>query len=179
MQIYHLSDAISAVCPIEGVSVGTWDNKATWRIDFAPSALPEERAAAEAVVADFDPNQTFPEYVTDERNRRLKTVTYNGVVFDFCDGKGSDVNIAGAGTMALSAILAGAQSGDLRWFAPDRDFVWIAADNTLVPMDAQTTLAFAKHAGTWKESLIRAARVLKDQNPIPLDYQSNAYWPQE
>ncbi len=113
--------------------------------------------------------------VNDERERRLQTFTFNGKAFDF--GGDSTFNIAGAGTLALAAIINGKQPGDLRWANPDRDFTWIAADNTAVTMDAQTTFAFAQAAATWKASHIIAARVIKDMNPIPTDYAANARWP--
>lgn len=115
--------------------------------------------------------------VTAERDRRLMVFPYAGKLFNFVDGKGSDLNVAGAGTMALAAIVAGAQAGDLRWAYQDRDFTWIAADNTLILMDAFQALAFAKAAGVWKERHIFAARTLKDASPIPGDYTSDNYWP--
>lgn len=50
-----LDQAIKAVCPIDGVSIGRAADKSTWRIDFADDATAEERAAATAVMAAFDP----------------------------------------------------------------------------------------------------------------------------
>src|SRR5712671_6084445 len=49
-----LHEAISAVCPIDGVSVGRRDDKATWRIDFADAATAQQKQAAADVVAQFD-----------------------------------------------------------------------------------------------------------------------------
>lgn len=115
-------------------------------------------------------------HVNAERDRRLLTVPYGGKLYDFVDGKGSDLNVAGAGTMALAAIIAGAQAGDLRWANPDRDFRWLAADNSSTTMDAFQCLAFAKAAGVWKERHIFAARALKDMSPIPSDYTADSYW---
>jgi len=113
--------------------------------------------------------------VTAERDRRLQTFTFNGAVYDF--GGDSTVNIAGAGSLALAAIINGAQPGNLRWANPSRDFVWIASDNSSVTMDAQTCFAFAQAAATWKASHILAARAIKDMTPIPADYDANARWP--
>jgi hypothetical protein len=45
---------IAAVCPIHGVSIGRKNDKATWRIDFAPDATDAQKAAADAVKAAFD-----------------------------------------------------------------------------------------------------------------------------
>lgn len=114
--------------------------------------------------------------VNAERDRRTRQFMFSGKAFDFCDGRGSDINIAGAGTLALAAIMAGAQANDLRWADPNEDFTWIAADNTKVMMDAQTCLNFAKAAADWKAKHIRKARLLKDMNPIPADYASDSRW---
>lgn len=113
--------------------------------------------------------------VDDERDRRLSKFTFAGTVFDF--GGTATVDIAGAGTLALAAIINGAQPGNLRWANPASDFAWIAANNTSVPMDAQTCFAFAQAAAQWRSAHIFAARTIKDTNPIPADYTANARWP--
>ena len=51
----RLMSAISAVCLADGVSVGRWDDRSTWRLDHAPEASEAEIAAARAVMAAFDP----------------------------------------------------------------------------------------------------------------------------
>ncbi len=51
--IVQLDNAIKAVCPIDGISIGRKDNKATWRIDFKDEATPEQRTAAQAVMDAF------------------------------------------------------------------------------------------------------------------------------
>lgn len=86
-------------------------------------------------------------------------------------------NIAGASTAALAAIVGGAQAGDLRWHGGDSDFCWIAADNTLVPMDAQTMFAFGQAAMAHKQAMIFAARALKDMEDIPADTADDQWWP--
>lgn len=52
--ITKLHNQIAAVCPIDGVSVGRKNDRATWRIDFRPEATDAQRAAAEAIKAGFD-----------------------------------------------------------------------------------------------------------------------------
>ncbi len=54
MDIGALNNGIAAVCPIVGVSVGDPSDKATWRIDYGPSATDAQKQAAQAVVAAFD-----------------------------------------------------------------------------------------------------------------------------
>lgn len=51
-----LDAAIKVVCPIFGVSIGRPDDKSTWRIDFEAQATSQQRSAAQAVLAAFDPN---------------------------------------------------------------------------------------------------------------------------
>jgi hypothetical protein len=178
MDIGILHSCIQAVCPIVGVSVGDPADKATWRVDFADTATDTQKAAAVAAVAAYNPDAPTSEQVDAERNRRLLTVTFNTKVYQFCDDQGSEVNITGAGSLASVAIMSGAQPGNLRWYDANIDFAWIAADNSLVTMDAQTMLAFAKAAADWKAKHIWAARVLKSTSPIPSDYATNpSYWP--
>ena len=49
-----LDAAIAAVCPILGVSVGRWNDKASWRINFKPEATVQQRADAQTVLLAFD-----------------------------------------------------------------------------------------------------------------------------
>jgi hypothetical protein len=114
--------------------------------------------------------------VNRERDRRLATFTFNGVEFDFVDDKGSESNIQGAYSLAFSAIIAGAQPGNLRWADPASDFGWIAHDNSIVTMDAPTVIEFGKKAAAHKSALIFRARALKNMSPIPADYASDQYW---
>lgn len=48
--------ALEDVAPIHGVSIQSWDDKSTWRVDFKDEATKEQRDAAQAVVDDFDPD---------------------------------------------------------------------------------------------------------------------------
>lgn len=160
--------ALAAVCPTEGVAVGTWDDRGTWRIDYAEGATDVQKAAAMALLTTFDFSGPTAEQVNAERDRRLLRFTFEGRGYDFCDGKGSDQNIAGAATLALAAVLTG-----VGW---DENFTWIAADNTTVPMSAQTCLNFGKTAADWKARHIRAARALKDMSPIPADFADDSRW---
>ena len=112
-----------------------------------------------------------------ERDQRIAAgFTFNGV---FYQSRPEDrENIAGAAVAALAAIGAGAQVGDYRWHGGDTDFMWIAADNSMHPLDAQSTFAMGQAAMAHKQAHIFAARALKDMSPIPADYATNpAYWP--
>lgn len=49
-----LDAAVRAVAPIIGISMGSRDDKSTWRIDFAPAATQAQRTAAQGVINAFD-----------------------------------------------------------------------------------------------------------------------------
>lgn len=51
----QLDEAILAICPISGVSIGDEEDRSTWTIRFSPDATPEQIKAAEQLLATFDP----------------------------------------------------------------------------------------------------------------------------
>ena len=170
-----LAQAIEAVCPVVSVVIGDPIDRATWHAAFAEVATNQQREAAARVLATFDPTAPTTADVNVERDRRLRQFPFAGRPFDFVNGRGSDINITGAGTLALAAIIGG-HGGTLRWVDPGADFMWIAADNTSVPMDAETCLAFAQAAASWKARHVVRARALKETVPIPADYADDARW---
>ena len=118
----------------------------------------------------------LPDQVNAERDRRAASgFVFNGKRFQ--SRVEDQKRIAGAATLAVAAVMGGAQSGNLRWLGGDSDFGWIAEDNELVLMDAQTVIAFGLAAALWEAGHVYAARALKDAAPIPLNYKSDAYWP--
>jgi hypothetical protein len=111
-----------------------------------------------------------------ERDRRIDGgVTFNGVRFQ--TGPADRENVAGATQLATLAVMAGAQAGNLRWHGGASDFAWIAEDNSIVTMDAQTVIAFGQAVAAHKSAHIFAARALKDADPIPAGYTSSEHWP--
>lgn len=142
------------------------------------------RGAYEWSVIDSYPTPTAPTITTDqvdaERNRRIDDgIEFEGVRYQTrqTEVHTDRENIAGMAQLAFMAIVGGAVEGDLRWANPDEDFAWIAEDNSLVPMDAPTVVAFGKAAAARKLQLIQAARALKDMDPIPVDYTDDKWWP--
>lgn len=116
-----------------------------------------------------------PSDINAERDRRLTAgFSFGGAVFD-CD-PASLQRITGAATLAGFAAMAGAMPGDLRWHGGPDDFVWIAADNTLAPMDAATCFAFGQAAASHQSRLIFAAKALKSKLPIPADFAADRHW---
>lgn len=117
-------------------------------------------------------------WIDMERDRRIGSgFTFDGHAYQ-TESASDRENILGALGTSLAAITVDeAQPGDLRWFDADFDFFWIAADDTRVPMDAQTCLAFARAAVSRKSLLVIAGNSIKQMNPIPQDYMDDKYWP--
>lgn len=115
--------------------------------------------------------------VNAERDRRVDAgFVYGG--WQYSSDPSSRENIAGAATLALGAIIADPTGTlGLRWADPDRDFSWTTTTNHEVAMTAAQCLAFCQAAMQYKTMLIKAARNLKDQSPIPGDYADDNYWP--
>lgn len=114
--------------------------------------------------------------VNQERDRRIATrFVFNGKAFAF--DPNSKQRVTGAATLAGFAIANGAQPGNADWQGNGQPFVWIADDNSLVQMDAQTCFTFGQAAAAHESVHIFAARTLKDMNPIPQDYANDVYWP--
>ena len=113
--------------------------------------------------------------VNAERDRRLQAdFEFQGKMYQ--RDTISLQRITGAATLAGFAIAAGAQPGNLRWANPDQDFGWIASDNTITPMDAQTCFAFGQAAAAVETRLIFRAKVLRNMDPIPVDYTEDSWW---
>lgn len=123
---------------------------------------PMRRAAAPAAAA-LDPLESAIRAVNRARDRRIAAgFTFQGVRFQ--TDADSVKRIAGAASAALIALtLGGAQAGDLRWADPASDFVWIAADNSLIPMDALTVIAFGQAYMAHERALVFAAKAIKDR----------------
>lgn len=85
--------------------------------------------------------------------------------------------ITGAATLAGFAMAQGAQPGNHHWHGGEQPFAWIASDNSLTLMDAQTTFAFGNACATVETRLIFAAKALRDADPIPEDFADDKYWP--
>ncbi len=115
--------------------------------------------------------------VNAERDRRINA----GFVYaaaEYQTDVGSRENIAGAQGLSLGAMIADPQGTQgLRWDNPDVDFAWTDATNNEIPMTAAQCQAFCQAAMQYKSALIKAARVIKDLNPIPGDYADDSHWP--
>lgn len=116
------------------------------------------------------------EMVKIERDRRLALdFAFNGKMYQR-DAE-SVARISGAGTLALAAIINGAEVGDLYWHGRETPFAWIASDDTLTTMDAQTCFAFGQRAAAVETEIIFAAKALREADPIPANFDNNIHWP--
>lgn len=132
----------------------------------SPIVEPEEPPAPAITALDVDL----------ERDRRIDA----GFVFagiEYQTRPEDRENISGAATAALGAMMSGAEPGDYRWHGEETDFAWIAADNSIHVMDAQTMFGFGQAAMVHKSRHIFAARELKTIDPIPADFAEDIYWP--
>jgi len=123
-----------------------------------------------------------PAEVDAERDRRINEgFEFRGVRYQSrlpSPERAGDWEVfSGKALEALIAIMAGAQPGDLRWSDPAEDFAWIAADNSRVPMDAQTVIELAKAASAHRSRHTFAGSDLKAMTSIPADYAADHYWP--
>jgi hypothetical protein len=146
----------------ETQSVPRWDD-GEWVVEDLPP--PPEPSAPTA--ADIDV----------ERDRRtVAGFTFGGNRFQ---SRPQDrENIMGAFALAAAALtVGGKQPGDLRWHGGEEDFVFIAEDDSRVPMDAVTVLGLGQAAAKQKSDLTFAANDMKKLEPIPADYADDAWWP--
>lgn len=117
------------------------------------------------------------EDVNAERDRRIRAgFAFGGKPYDYNDA--AQKRITGAATLAGFASVNGAQPGDMLWHGGSDPFFWIAQDNALVPMDAQTCFAFGQTAAAHESAHVFAARALKDaEGNIPADFADDSHWP--
>lgn len=112
------------------------------------------------------PLPPYNETIDRETSRRLSLpFTFNGKLYD--RDPTSLQRITGAGSLAGFAVASGSQVGDYRWHGGSTDFSWIANDNSINLMDAQTMFTFSKAAAAVESHLIFRGRSLKD-NPVPI-----------
>jgi hypothetical protein len=123
----------------------TDDAGAVWSVPKDPRnrlrADYEAWVSAGNVADPYVPPPPTPDHVDGERDRRVSSgFMFQGKLYQSRVEDQKRIN--GAGTLAAIAIMGGAQAGNLRWHGGTTDFVWIAGDNTLTPMDAQTVIGF-------------------------------------
>lgn len=125
-----------------------------------------------------EPSNDF--FVNAIRDQKLADgLKWHGVWYQ--TDKKAIANITGASVGATVALMTGAQPGNLRWADADSDFGWIATDNSITPMDAQTMIAFGQSAMAYVFKVTFAARTIKDRinngiSPPSIMYD-DSFWP--
>lgn len=146
-----------------------------WGVCLDPDS---ERFGPDGEVLPYSPPKPPPTAadVDAERDRRrAEGITFRGVRYQ--TRTQDREKLREVATMALTAIMQGAQPGDYRWANPDADFEWIAEDNSLVKMDAQTLCEFHRAVMLRDDALVKSARALKNRDSIPDDFAVNdQYW---
>lgn len=114
--------------------------------------------------------------VTAECDRRIaERFFFQGVHFDF--DADSRQKVSGGAQWAALAKQGGAQADDLLWWGGSEPFVWFAADNSPIEMDADTVIAFGIAAARHVTAHTYAARLLKAMAEVPADFAADRYWP--
>lgn len=72
--ISKLHKAIESAAPIDGVSIGNFDNKESWRIDFRAEATEQERINAQAIVSNWNSESWDKEYSWDDIRTKRNTL---------------------------------------------------------------------------------------------------------
>lgn len=116
--------------------------------------------------------------IDEERDRRIDAgFTWNGHQFQ---SRPSDrENILGAATIAMAFLSQGGSPDELRWAGPD-PFVWITADNSIIPLTAPEMVELFHTGVGYKTNLTFFARALKDaviaaEDPESIDIYEG--WP--
>lgn len=123
-------------------------------------------------------NPPTPDDVNAERDRRLSLgITFQNHTFQ--TDPDSRERIDRSRISAMAAIMGGVQPGDLRWHGLPVDFFWIAADDTRVPMDAQTMVAFGNGMAAREGLLIIAGNDIKKRIAAgeAVSIGDDALWP--
>jgi hypothetical protein len=148
----RLSATLRVIAPIHGVSIGMRDDKRTWRIDFAPEATAEQRAAGQAALGAFDADAVPVEDVKAEAQRRIIALT----------GKS---NLQDCMIKQFNALMRAGQLTDKR--------VSGAALTAEEEAEADTLRAMADRI----KAIRSASDALEASTPIPADYVADRYWP--
>lgn len=150
MNIISLHNAIEAVCPIHGVSIGKDDDRLSWRIDFSATATDAQKIAAEQILEAFSTNAATASDVRAEASRRLK------LMFKARDSEHLNMIIANATREAVR--LQNIRLSGQEW-TPE-----------------QATRAAQLVAADAMVEAIRAASNVMEPNP-PQDYADDKHWP--
>jgi hypothetical protein len=143
---------------------------------FAPEVWAAVKDRTDIAPAPPPPGPTKADVDAEAVRRVASGFVFNGTHFQ--SDALAQKRITGAAALAHQAITVnGKAPTDTKWHGGSTDFAWIATDNSLIVMDAQTVLAFGAAAANWESVHVFAAKALKDTAPIPADYADDKHWP--
>lgn len=148
----QLHNAISAVCPIVGVSVPNAEDRTTWRAYFAVEATTEQVAAANSVLATFD-------LTTAIRSPRVKAEAQRRI-------------IALTGTSSLDACIIKQLNALMRATELTNKK---ASGATLSPQEEAEAVALEGLAAAIK-SIRAKSNEIEAMRPIPEDCTAEGLW---
>jgi len=159
----RLHDAVAAVAPVISVS---YDDR---RAVFADTATPQQIAAAQAVLAAFDPARPTVAMIAAERERRLGL----GFDYDFGDARGTHrigTSPADMGGWSEVSTYAGAllDSGDTT------TKIAVVTDTGPVEVTAPEWRAIEIAAAAFRQPIWGRSFVL--MQTLPVDYTADAHW---
>jgi hypothetical protein len=144
----------------------------------------------EETVYDEENDQVVIRYITEPRNVRGNEVNKERdrrihAGFEFA-GKIiqsdplSASRIMNYASLAREAIsVDGIKPKETKWVEPDEDFTWITADNSEIVISAQDMLRMAKACMKHESRMIKKAKKIKRESPIPYDYDDDSRWGDE
>lgn len=124
----------------------------------------------------FDPVLRSGQDVDQQKHKRLAhyPLTFEGKQYQIRQRDREFITSIVA--LASAAIQSGSKEGDLLWHHPARQFAWIAADNTRVPMDAKTALRLAVACLAAMDEIALIARDVKDRIAAGEKVLSSEMW---
>lgn len=154
-----LNDAISSVCPVDGVSVGYPADKSTWRVDYSPSATPEQLAAANTIIDSFDIETAIKNHVLISAVNDLRDQKFVAGYTDATTGKTYPCDpISLPRWTAIEAA-----SGLAMVMNATPTFDVITADNSIITLSAADAFAlFHGRVMPWFSVTAIFARKMKD-----------------
>jgi len=142
-----------------------------WKIGWIIKNKPLEQIEKDLEIH----NAELIKKIDAERDRRIAAgFVWRGNTFQ--SDKESYNNITGAGASATAAIVTGTNPNNVYWANKDRAFTWLSMENIFVEMAPADVLDFGQTSMNHKSKYIFAGRILKNLDPIPLDYQDDKWW---
>jgi hypothetical protein len=157
--ITYVRSQLAPLCPIDGLSLPSATDPTSWRVTPNAAATPAQLAAVQTWIGGQGAlaiGQAAKIQAAEAQQAALIAAgfTFQGHLYQI--DQDSLFNINAMGGLALGSITNAPTSP---WPA---GFVWIAADNSKIPMDAPTCYAFSRAVGGYVSALVLRLRALKD-----------------